>query len=205
MSSVFASESEGASPDVLAFAGLAEPSEAALAPAFALADDCGGRFIVDPDTGFISVASDEIVARDHGRTFAPRLRVHETNGDVYELGVRLTITGIVPQTAEADGFGAFAIDAPSAASMAPLEPPTPRAPEAAPAAVHTDALGEDKPAAFSAARWQRFQAFAAHPGHNRLRGRLAHGPFGAFTPATEEGLSLPEAVLTLPAAAFDYR
>ncbi len=198
MSSVFASESEGASPDVLAFAGLAEPSEAALAPAFALADDCGGRFIVDPDTGFISVASDEIVARDHGRTFAPRLRVHETNGDVYELSVRLTITGIVPQTAEADGFGAFAIE-----PAAPAIEPAPTPVIAAAPAPHAHA--DTKPVAFSAAHWQRFQAFAAQPGQNRARGRLAHGPFGAFAPSPDSGLVLPQAVLSLPAAAFDYR
>lgn len=162
--------------------GPSGPEAPEAAPAFALTDDCGGRFAIDAATGFISVASEDILARERGRTFEARIRVAEKTG-CYEMPVRLVITGMIPQVAGVEGFGEFTLEA--AAQIAP------------PAATAD-------PLPFSQARWVSFQAFAAAPPQHRLRGRLAHARYGAFSPQTPANLDCPSAALSAPAPAFNY-
>lgn len=211
------------SDDVLALEGFSGPQEPA-GPGFALVDDCDGRFVIDASTGFISVASEAIVAREHGQTHTARMRVVESNGDSYEMDVRLVITGLVPQLAGEEGFGSFALDepAPAAAPMqkpaiaeaaepapAPDFAPEP-APEPLPAPAPEPVIAAPAPAQsaallpFTQHRWTTFSAFAARAPQHRQRGRLAHAPFGIFSYAAPNGLECPQTSLTLAKPAFDY-
>lgn len=146
---------------------------------FSLIDDCGGRFVIDPVTGFISVTDEDIVVRDHGRTFEARMRVIEKSGGTYDMPVRLVITGIVPRMAGGESFGAFSLE----------DTPTPPSSE---------------PLPFSEARWNTFAAFAARAPQHRQDGGLTHAAFGALHAQTPANLTCPRAVLSVPAPAFDY-
>jgi hypothetical protein len=92
----------------LSFVAPAAASPDLAAPGFHLLDDAGGRFVVDSDMGVISVANDDILAREPGQVHAVRLRVTEASGVSYELDMRLKLTGRVPQMLGAEEFGAIA-------------------------------------------------------------------------------------------------
>ncbi|MBL8544435.1 MAG: hypothetical protein JNJ63_11570 [Hyphomonadaceae bacterium] len=97
-------------------------------PGFTMIDDADGRFVVDPEFGFVSVASDEVLARDMGSVHAVALRVVEQSGESYRLDLQLRITGRVPQMVGAEDFG---LAAPGAEQSAPIDavaaPPQPQA------------------------------------------------------------------------------
>lgn len=185
---LFDSEDAGASPseDVLAFTGLADTAEAAPAPGFALIDDANGRFVIDAESGFVSVAHEDIVAREHGSTHSVRIRVIEGSGESYEMEMRLTITGIVPRMAGADAFGDFAVEAPRAVN-------TPAAPQA-----------QTPPAPFTLSHWLDYAAFCAEAGKRRAEADFAFSAFGALAALTENGLTTGDAELAIDAPAFVY-
>lgn len=159
-----------ASEDVMAFTGLAETPAAPATPGFSLADDADGRFVIDADTGVISLAHEDLVERERNVVHGVRIRVVERNGDSYEMAVRLKITGLVPKMAGEDYFG----EAPDLSSPAP-------AATAAPAPVETPTAAQE-PAAFSAAHWMRYAAFAARQAQHRKRARFAAAQLGAALP-----------------------
>jgi hypothetical protein len=66
-------------------------------PGFYLLDDAGGRFVVDPEFGFISLKDDAIFEAERGQVRTARLKVVEHSGACYELTLRLRISGRVPQ------------------------------------------------------------------------------------------------------------
>ena len=90
-------------------------------PGFYLLDDCGGRFAIDREFGFISLKDDATLEGERGHVHAARLKVVEHSGASYELVLRLRISGRVPQVVSEIA------DASSAET--PAEPPP--APEAA--------------------------------------------------------------------------
>lgn len=186
---LFDSDDAGAAPseDVLAFTGLADVSEPqAPAPGFTLIDDANGRFVIDAESGFVSVAHEDIVAREHGATHSVRIRVVESAGESYEMEMRLTITGIVPRMAGADAFGDFAVEAPRTPNTAP-------APQAA-----------TPPAPFTLGHWMDYAAFSAEQGKRRAEADFAFSAFGALAPQTENGLTTGEAQLAIDTPAFVY-
>lgn len=89
---------------------LAAPQETAdpVAPGFYLLNDAGGRFVADRDTGVISLADEELLARERGAIHAVQLRVIEPSGASYDLAMELCISGRVPQMVGADEFTALA-------------------------------------------------------------------------------------------------
>jgi|GEM_PF-1885821 len=76
------------------------------APGFYLIDDAQGRFVVDRDTGIISLRDDAILATERGQTHGARLRVVEASGRNYAMTLSLCITGRVPQIAGHDELNA---------------------------------------------------------------------------------------------------
>jgi hypothetical protein len=86
--------------DALNVGALPEPS--LDGPGFFLLDDADGRFAIERETGIITLASDEILEREHGAVYAARIRVREGSGETYEMNLRLRIDGRVPQIAEND-------------------------------------------------------------------------------------------------------
>ncbi len=79
----------------LAFCG--PPQESSDGPGFALINDAGGRFVVDPITGVISLSDEAILERERGAIYVARLRVIEQSGERYELDLKLRLSGRVPQ------------------------------------------------------------------------------------------------------------
>lgn len=73
-------------------------------PGFYLDDDAGGRFVVDPEFGVISLRDEAVLAAERGRVHSVRLRVVESTGDHYMLDLKLRITGMVPQMLGAEEF-----------------------------------------------------------------------------------------------------
>src|SRR5215470_14619346 len=67
----------------LAFCG--PPQESDDGPGFHLLDDAGGRFVVDPIMGVISLRDETILERERGSIYVARLRVIEQSGERYEL------------------------------------------------------------------------------------------------------------------------
>jgi hypothetical protein len=109
--------------DAFNAASLPEPSQDG--PGFFLIDDAGGRFAIERETGIITLAHDDILARESGAVFGARVRVQEPSGETYELQLRLRIDGHVPQIAENEPASTLAI-APTA--QAASAPPAPRGP-----------------------------------------------------------------------------
>lgn len=66
------------------------------APGFYLLDDARGRFVVDRETGVISLSDESWLTREPGAVHVARLRVVEPSGDRYEIEMRLRLTGNVP-------------------------------------------------------------------------------------------------------------
>ena len=62
-------------------------------PGFYLVDDAGGRFIVDRQWGIVSVANDDVLAREPGAVHGVMLRVIEPSGASYQLPMQLRLTG----------------------------------------------------------------------------------------------------------------
>ncbi len=67
------------------------------APGFSLLDDGEGRFVIDRETGVITLASQDILEREAGAVHAVRLRVITAKGEPYEQSLRLVVSGLVPQ------------------------------------------------------------------------------------------------------------
>lgn len=76
---------------------LCAPELAATAPGFYLLDDAGGRFEIDRQWGVVSLKDDAVLQRETGAIHAARLLVIEPSGTRYELGLRLRLTGHIPQ------------------------------------------------------------------------------------------------------------
>jgi len=96
---------------------LSAPSAAAPdfeSAGFYLLDDAGGRFVVDREMGVVSLRDEALLQREHGFVHEARLRVVEPSGLSYEIGLKLRITGRVPQMVGADenAFGAETLSAP---------------------------------------------------------------------------------------------
>jgi hypothetical protein len=66
-------------------------------PGFYLLDDAGGRFVVDPEFGFISLRDEALLESERGQVHNARLKVVEPSGAAYELVLRLRLSGRVPQ------------------------------------------------------------------------------------------------------------
>jgi hypothetical protein len=79
----------------IAFCG--PPLQGAETPGFYLIDDAGGRFVVDPLMGVISLRDDAILERERGAIHVARLMVVEQSGERYELDLKLRLSGRVPQ------------------------------------------------------------------------------------------------------------
>lgn len=118
--------------------GLAAPHEPAAAdpnttpPSFTLLDDAGGRFVIDPDEGVISLKDEALLERERGAVHSARLRVSEPSGGVYELELQLRLTGRVPQLVGSDDLAALA----GTGDTAPAPKPLPAAAWAQFAAAH---------------------------------------------------------------------
>ena len=84
----------------LAFCG--PPHESRDSPGFYLINDAGGRFIVDPITGVISLSDEAILERERGAIYVARLRAIEQSGERYELDLKLRLSGRVPQLISED-------------------------------------------------------------------------------------------------------
>lgn len=91
-------------------------------PGFYLLDDCGGRFAVDREFGFISLTDDATLEAERGEIRSVRLKVVEHSGAAYELALRLRIGGRVPQVVSetAEPGSAAAPAEPAAAPEAAL-------------------------------------------------------------------------------------
>jgi len=161
----------------LAFSGM--PEHEADAPGFSLADDADGRFVIDRETGVISVFNDDLVARERHAIHGVRMRVVERDGGAYEFSLRLKITGSVPQTV---GDSVFS------------ETPAPQA--APPMAV----AAEPAKRPFSARAWSLYAAAHAAPGLIR---EPAPRDFIALTPILPDQAPAAELMLdALAPAAF---
>lgn len=154
------------------------------APGFYLADDADGRFVIDHDTGVVTLSCEDVLARERNVVHVVRIKVIEQSGESYEVALRLKITGMAPQIATPDeGFAMFdepmrpaPAEAPAAAPERPVAPPAP----------------------FSAARWLRFAAFAPAVATPRETARFEETAFGdALAPAAADNLALEEAALAI--------
>lgn len=96
----------------------------AARPGFYLADDAGGRFVVDREFGVVSLRDDALLATEHGEVHEVQLRVVETTGESYVLDLKLRVTGLVPQMVGAEdfGFGDTGATATPVSSPAPIVP-----------------------------------------------------------------------------------
>ena len=78
-------------------------------PGFYLLNDADGRFVVDPDTGVVMLADEDILKTERGAIHCAQLRVVENSGYSYTLDLELRLTGRVPQMAGSEdllaGFG----------------------------------------------------------------------------------------------------
>ncbi|MES1197345.1 MAG: hypothetical protein ABUL55_01855 [Pseudomonadota bacterium] len=71
---------------------------------FYLLDSAEGRFVIDHDTGIISLVNEDILAIERGNVHGARVRVVEPSGVSYELNLKLCLNGRVPQMAGAEDF-----------------------------------------------------------------------------------------------------
>ncbi len=96
---------------------MAAPSLDGAAPGFVLLDDAEGRFTIDPESGIVSLADEEWLAREFNVVHHVRLRALDHVGAASEISLRLKITGMVPSNADDDFFGAapYGVEAPAAA------------------------------------------------------------------------------------------
>ncbi len=97
---IHANADNDAPPYALACSTAVEPSQ--NEHGFYLLDDAGGRFVVDRDFGVISLRDDESLESERGSIHTARLRVIEPSGVIYELDMRLCLSGRVPQLVTED-------------------------------------------------------------------------------------------------------
>jgi hypothetical protein len=92
-------------------------------PDFVLLDDADGRFVVDPRSGLICVASEDVLERDRGSVHSVRLETREAFGSRFVMTLRLKLTGLVPTMARDDEPTVFHAEAaPASPLSAPLLP-----------------------------------------------------------------------------------
>ena len=72
------------------------------APGFYLIDDAGGRFVIDRDWGVISLKDEALMQKEQGAIHTARVKVIEQSGEIYELDLKLRMTGAVPQLIASD-------------------------------------------------------------------------------------------------------
>lgn len=77
-------------------------------PGFYLLDDANGRFVIDREMGIVTLADDSILQSERNAVYGVRLRVIEPSGTMYELEMRLRVSGRVPQMIGAEEFAAIA-------------------------------------------------------------------------------------------------
>ena len=77
------------------------------APGFYLIDDAQGRFVIDRDSGVVSLRDEDILATERGQTHSARLRVVEPSGHAYTMELSLQLTGRVPQMSGDDDLNAL--------------------------------------------------------------------------------------------------
>ncbi|MEJ0058577.1 MAG: hypothetical protein WDM79_02840 [Terricaulis sp.] len=99
--------------------------EGNTAPGYYLADDAGGRFVVDHETGVISLADDSVLTFEAGSVHRACLSVIEPSGIAYELTLHLKLSGRVPQMVEAPAFAPELPVLDIEAQAQPDLPPTP--------------------------------------------------------------------------------
>ncbi len=154
-------------------------------PGFYLVDDAGGRFSVDRQWGIVSVANDDVLAREAGSVHSVTLHVIEPSGARYELPMQLRLTGRVPQMVGAEEFSMLASMADGLADQIAtgdiaLAPPQAKA---APASIPTIA-------------WSQFSAACAKPGKGALPEQNFATPLPSVNPRLAgAGLSMPEMTL----------
>jgi hypothetical protein len=96
-----------------ALAFCAPPEE--RGPGFYLIEDGHGRFVVDRDTGVITLRDEAILGAERGQIHHAQLRVTESSGRVYTMKLALRLTGRVPQMADNEDLNAVFFDAVAAA------------------------------------------------------------------------------------------
>jgi hypothetical protein len=109
-------------------------------PGFYLRDNAGGRFVVDRDTGLVTLANRDLLQHEPDAIHRVRLYVIEQSGERYELDLNLRINGAVPHVVGAEDMAL----ATPAEPVAPVARPRRRiafatAPAAKPATVETAA------------------------------------------------------------------
>ena len=154
------------------------------APGFYLVDDADGRFTVDRQWGIVSVAHDDVLAREAGSVHSVTLRVIEPSGARYELPMRLRLTGRVPQMVGAEEFAMLASMADGLAEQI--------------------ASGERTAPLPPTIAWSQFSAACAKPGKGDLEQNFAP-PLPSMTPRlADAGLSMPEMRLSPTPADADW-
>lgn len=154
-------------------------------PGFYLVDDADGRFSVDRQWGIVSVANDDVLAREAGSVHSVTLRVIEQSGARYELPMQLRLTGRVPQMVGAEEFAILASMADGlaeqiASDMVAVATP---APQVSATPMPTIA-------------WSQFSAACAKPGKGALPEQNFVTPLPIANPRlADAGLSMPEMTL----------
>jgi hypothetical protein len=163
-----------------------EPKPAPDAPGFYLLDDCNGRFVIDQSIGVITLAHDHLLTLEAGAVHTARVRVVEMSGAIYEMNMRLRMTGRVPQIVGHEDNDALA--ALAAAPLVDLMTPEQKS-------VHEAVAHEAPPLP-----WVRFAVSRFAPGKQPLYGETA--PFGSLfeVPATFPDVYLEEGKLDLDGA-----
>jgi hypothetical protein len=154
-------------------------------PGFYLVDDAGGRFRVDRQWGIVSVANDDVLAREAGCVHSVTLRVIERSGARYELPMQLRLTGRVPQMVGAEEFAMLASMADGSAEQ-----------------IASDVVAAATPAPHVSAApmpmiaWSQFSAACAKPGKGALPEQNFATPLPIANPRLAgAGLSMPEMTL----------
>lgn len=156
------------------------------APGFYLVDDSQGRFVVDRDLGVVSLKDAALLDTERDAIHTARLKVVEQSGAVYELELRLRLTGLVPQVADADEFAALAGLGASALVDAP-----------APPVVDEPATTTIEPAAPEPAPLDWIECFVAAGRVGAIDALDEQATFGALVRAPAPAVSLPDATLNL--------
>lgn len=161
-------------------------------PGFYLVDDAGGRFIVDRQWGIVSVANDDVLAREADSVHSVTLRVIEQSGARYELPMQLRLTGRVPQMVGAEEFAMLASMADGLADQIANGESAAPAPQVS--AQPTPSIA-----------WSQFSAACAKPGKGALPEQNFATPLPNMNPRlADAGLSMPEMTLAPTPADADW-
>ena len=90
-------------------------------PDFVLIDDAEGRFVVDPHSGLICAASQEVLERDRGGIFCVRLESREGFGARYVMTLQLEMSGLVPAMVKSEDEAVLHVEDAPDAEIANLE------------------------------------------------------------------------------------